>query len=119
MTIVCVDDHAIMLKGLEQNVRRILPEAKIHAFEGAEEACTFVKDHGCDVLISEIELCGTDGVTLAKNVQTINPEVNIIFHTVCDEREYAREVLSVRPSGYLLKPAKREQLEFELKNLRY
>jgi YesN/AraC family two-component response regulator len=78
-----------------------------------------VKDNGCDVLISEIELRGADGLTLARDVKTLNPEVNIIFLTVCDEREYAREVFDIRPSGYLTKPAGREQLEFELKNLRY
>jgi YesN/AraC family two-component response regulator len=39
--------------------------------------------------------------------------------TVCDEKEHAREVFQIRPSGYLLKPANREQLELELNNLRY
>ena len=119
MNIVCVDDHPIMLKGLTHNIKQILPDANTHAFGGADEAFSFVRENGCDVLISEIEMCGTKGLTLAKNVQTINPEVNIIFLTVCDEREHAREVLSIRPSGYLVKPAGREQLEFELKNLRY
>jgi DNA-binding NarL/FixJ family response regulator len=45
--------------------------------------------------------------------------VNIIFLTVCDEREHAREVLRIKPSGYLVKPASQEQLEMEMKNLRY
>ena len=31
----------------------------------------------------------------------------------------AREVFDIRPSGYLVKPAGKEQLEFELKNLRF
>ena len=79
----------------------------------------FAEKNGCDVLISEIELCGTDGLTLAKQVKALNPRVNIIFLTVCDEKEHAREVMRIKPSGYLVKPAKREQLEFELNNLRY
>jgi YesN/AraC family two-component response regulator len=70
-------------------------------------------------LISEIELCGTDGLTLAKKVKKVNPRVNIIFLTVCDEKEYAKEVLRIKPSGYLLKPAKKEQLALELNSLRY
>ena len=119
MTIVCVDDHPITLQGLEQNVQEILPEARTCAFRSVDEAWTFVKDNGCDVLISEIEMRGADGLTLAREVQKLNPEVNIIFLTVCDEKEHAREVFNIRPSGYLLKPAGREKLEFELKNLRY
>ena len=99
MTIVCVDDHSVMLK--------------------ANDAIGFVKENGCDVLISEIELCGVDGLTLAKEIKKINSQVNIIFLTVCDEKEHAREVLRIKPSGYLVKPAKQDQLAFELNNLRY
>ena len=119
MTVVCVDDHPIMLSGLMRNVRQLLPGASIGAFESADEALGFTKENGCDILISEIELCGVDGLTLAKKVKKLNPKVNIIFLTVCDEKEYAREVFQIKPSGYLLKPAKKEQLEAELQNLRY
>ena len=119
MTIVCVDDHPIMLKGLSQSVEQILPEASIGAFENADDALGFVKNNGCDILVCEIELNGVDGLTLAKGVKKLNPKVNIIFLTVCDEKEYAREVLRIKPSGYLVKPAKKEQLELELNNLRY
>ena len=119
MTIVCVDDHPIMLGGLMKNVRQLLPDASVAAFTNADAAVGFTKENGCDVLISEIELCGTDGLTLAKKIKTLNPVVNIIFFTVCDEKEYAKEVFKLKPSGYLVKPAKKEQLEAELKNLRY
>ena len=119
MTIVCVDDQPIMLKGLSRNIKSFLPDANINIFENAEDACDFVKDNGCDILISEIELHGMDGITLANRIKSMNPAVNIIFLTVCDEKEHAREVLKIKPSGYLVKPAEIEQLEFELKNLRY
>ena len=52
-------------------------------------------------------------------IKKLNSKVNIIFHTVCDEREHAKEVLRIKPSGYLVKPAKKEQLEAELRSLRY
>lgn len=119
MTIVCVDDHPIMLKGLENNIRKLFPDAVLGAFKDADGALKFARANGCDILISEIELCGIDGLTLAKNVKMLNSKVNIIFHTVCDEREHAREVLRIKPSGYLVKPANKEQLEAELKSLRY
>ena len=120
MKIVCVDDHPVMLKGLAQDLKRILPEASTHPFINADEALDFIRDRGCDILISEIELRGTNnGLTLARNVKKLNAEVNIIFVTVCDEKEYAREVLDIKPSGYLVKPAESERLEYELKNLRY
>ena len=84
-----------------------------------DDALDFVKDNGCDVLITEIEMGGIGGLLLARSVQQVNPKVNIIFLTVCDAKEHAREVFNIRPSGYLVKPATKEQLAYELNNLRY
>lgn len=119
MTVVCVDDHSVMLNGTKRSIEQILPDARIVAFTSADEALAYATENGCDVLISEIELCGLDGLTLAKRVKKMNPHVNIIFLTVCDEKEHAKEVFQIKPSGYILKPAKREQLELELNDLRY
>ena len=119
MTIVCVDDHPIMLKGISSNIRQILPDAVIGVFPNASEALAYVRQNGCDVLLTEIELGGVDGLTLAKEIKKLNSKVNIIFLTVCDEKEHAKEVIRIKPSGYLVKPANKEQLELELKNLRY
>ena len=119
MTIVCVDNYSIALDGLTRSIRSILPDARIVTFMFVNEALDFVKDNGCDVLITEIEIGGIGGLILAKSVQKQNPKVNIIFLTVCDEKEHAHEVFNIRPSGYLLKPATKEQLEYELNNLRY
>ena len=119
MRIVCVDDHPIMLRGLAQNIQQILPDATVCSFVRAEDALSYITENGCEILICEIELSGTDGLTLAQKVKTLYPTVNIIFLTVCDEKEHAREVLKIKPSGYLVKPANKEQLTFELHNLRY
>ena len=119
MTIICVDDHPIMLKGLAKNIQEMFPNAIIGACSDADEAMEFAKAHDCDVLISEIELVGIDGLTLAKNMKKFNSKVNIIFLTVCDEKEHAKEVMKIKPSGYLVKPAKKEQIAYELNNLRY
>ena len=119
MTIICVDDHPIMLKGLLKIIQELVPNAIVGACSGADQAMEFAKEHGCDVLISEIEISGVDGLTLAKNMKKLNSKVNIVFHTVCDEKEHAKDVMKIRPSGYLVKPAKKEQLAYELSNLRY
>ena len=119
MTIVCVDDYPIMLKWISSNIRQILPDAVIGAFSNASEALAYARQNGCDVLLTEIELGGVDGLTLAKEIKKLNSKVNIIFLTVCGEKEHAKEVIRIKPSGYLVKPANKEQLELELKNLRY
>ena len=44
---------------------------------------------------------------------------DVIFFTVCGEKEHAKGVMKSKPSGYLVTPAGKEQPEAELKNLGY
>ena len=119
MTIVCVDNTPIMLQSLKENADKAYPYADVQTFLSAEHALNYAEKFGCDVLLCEINPPRLEGLFLAEKVKKINPKVNIIFLTVCDEKEHAKEVFEIRPSGYLVKPAKKEQLEAELKNLRY
>ena len=119
MTILCVDDHPVIVKGLKNSVKQIYPEATILTFTVARDALSYAQSHGCDVLICEIELYNHGGITLAEQIRNINPCVNIIFVTVCSEQEHAKEVLKLRPSGYLTKPIIESQLVAELQQLRY
>lgn len=119
MIVVCVDDHRVMLDSLKKSVKEILPEASVYGFSESNAALAFVEENGCDVLLCEIELYSKAGNLLAEEVKQLNPVVNIIFVTVCDEKEHAREVLRLKPSGYLTKPSTRNQIREELMHLRY
>ena len=119
MVAICVDVHPIQLYGLKNSVRRALPDCRVYVFTETREAIACVMKYGCDVLLCEIELYNGNGIQLAEEIQKLNPRVNIIFVTVCDEREHARDVLRLKPSGYLTKPASREKVARELQNLRY
>ncbi len=119
MVILCVDDHAILLNDLVHNVRLAMPGAEVHGFPDAQATLTFAQERGCDVLFCEIELYHHSGIWLAEQLQQINPRVNIIFVTVCSEKEHARAVMRLRVSGYLTKPVARGKIAEELRNLRY
>ena len=119
MVVMCVDDHPVLLRGLKDSVHRTLPDCVVYDFKKVGEAITCAQEHGCDVLLCEIELYGQSGMLLAEEIQKLNPRVNILFVTVCGEREHAAEVLRLKPSGYLTKPATREQIARELRELRY
>ena len=108
MTVLCVDDHPVLLRGLEQNVRFAVPEADIHGFTNSRDALSYAEGHGCDVLLTEIELYNHGGMRLAEQIKALFPRANIIFVTVCAEKEQAKEVLRLRcrtPHRVLREPA--------------
>lgn len=119
MTIICVDNTPIMLQSLEENAVLAFPHANIQTFLAAESALSYAEKNGCDVLLCEINPPRLEGLFLAEKIKEINPKVNIIFVTVCSESEHAREVMRLKPSGYLTKEATNAQIVEELKNLRY
>ena len=118
MTIICVDNTPIMLQSLEENAVLAFPHANIQTFLAAESALSYAEKNGCDVLLCEINPPRLEGLFLAEKIKEINPKVNIIFVTVCSESEHAREVMRLKPSGYLTKEATNAQILEELKNLR-
>ena len=119
MTILCVDDHPVIVNGLKTSVQHVYPEATILAFTHAKDALAYAQTYGCDVLLCEIELYNHGGITLAEQIRRINPSVNIIFVTVCSEQEYAGEIIKLQPSGYLTKPTTEALLAAQLQQLRY
>ena len=116
MTILCVDNTPIMLQALKENALTAFEYADVQTFRTAEPALHYAENNGCDVLLCEINPPRPEGLVLAEK---INAKVNIIFVTVCSESEYAREVMRLKPSGYLTKEATNAQVLEELRNLRY
>jgi len=62
----------------------------------------------CDLLLLDIEMPGTDGVTLAKTIRQTNKKVNIVFIT--GYYDYISEGYEVSALHYLMKPVEREKL---------
>lgn len=119
MTILCVDNTPIMLQSLKENAETAFPYADIQTFPTEEPALDYARKVGCDVLLCEINPPRLEGLFLAEEIKKINKRVNVIFVTVCSEEEYAKEVLKLKPSGYLTKEATNAQILEELRNLRY
>ena len=119
MVVVCVDNTPVMLQFLKENAETAFPHADIQAFPAEESALDYAKKFGCDVLLCDINPPRLEGIFLAEEVKKINSKTNIIFFTVCSESEYAKEVLRLKPSGYLTKEATKTQMLYELQNLRY
>ena len=119
MIIVCVDNTPIMLQSLKENAQNAYPYADVQTFLTEESALEYTEKFGCDVLLCEINPPRLEGLFLAEKIKKINPRVNIIFVTVCSESEHAKEVMRLKPSGYLTKEATSAQIQEELQNLRY
>ena len=119
MKIIHVDANKYALDEMQRDISQIAPTAELHCFRTPEPALEFAHAHGCDVLMTEVELW-TDqlgGIELAKAIQALNPQVKIIFVTVWYEYEVSQELSELRVSGFIPKPWNMKKLVATFRNL--
>ena len=121
MIILCVDRSLLDLMDLKHKVKAVRPNAVVYGCREPDKALSIAKSEGCDVLLTEIDLGGSqrEGLDFALRMQAIHPAVNIIFVTTFEESDFAREVIQMRVSGFVRKPFTQQQLEEEFAKLRY
>lgn len=119
LKIVHVDANKFVLKEMQKDIPQILPNAELHSFQAPNPALAFAEAQGCDVLMTELELWTEKhgGIRLAKAIEKLNPQVKIIFVTVCDEYEISRELSELCVSAFIPKPWKPEKLAAMLRSL--
>ena len=117
MKILAIDDEELALEELLAAIRDVEPDAELHGFLLASDALKALEDGlpGPDVVFSDIQMPGINGLELAVRLKTIAPESRIVFVTAYSQ--YAVESYKVRAHGYLLKPVTPEQVREELDSL--
>ncbi len=119
MIIITVDNEIPALNILNRAVKEAVPDAQLLSFTKASEVVSAVRDRKVspDVVFLDIEMPGMSGLEVAQMIKSAHPLTNIIF--VTSYSQYAMEALAQRPSGYILKPATKDKILEELKNLRH
>lgn len=117
MNIIAVDDEKLSLEALVSCIKENLPNETVNSFRRTTDAEVFVGRNGCDIAFLDIEMRDVNGIELAKNIQKINPKVNIVF--VTGYGDYTGEAFSIFASAYIMKPVTGEKVKRALETLRY
>ena len=112
LKVLCVDDEKLMLQYLVSLCKKTADVAETQGFDRAGKALAWVREHPCDLALLDISLPDMDGITLAKRIQEIRPEADIVF--VTGYPQYAVDSWTVHPKGYLLKPITKKDLQEKL-----
>lgn len=109
---MAVDDEPFMLSGMVSVLRDIRPEAEVLSFSWPEDALEAARKQPVDVAFLDIQMGGMSGLQLAARLKKMKPDMHIIFVTAYSQ--YAVDAFAVHATGYLLKPAVRDDVEREL-----
>ena len=114
MKVFAIDDEQAMLDELHEAIAAVVPDAEILDFMRAKPAIEAIEE-GCvpDVVFSDIELPGTNGLALASSIKTAAPDTKVVFVTAYPT--YAVEAFRLHVDGFVVKPveAVRVREEFD------
>lgn len=105
ITAKALDDHPAILNGL----RMILSDFQdIHmqgTYTDGNQLLESLQSEQPDILFLDIQLIGTDGITICKRIVSSWPTIRVIVFTNCEEKHYVRNMMQNGAMAYLLKTA--------------
>jgi DNA-binding NarL/FixJ family response regulator len=114
--ILLVDDHAILLDGIKNLLNKEEGLSVAGLAESAEAALEFLKQHEVDIVITDFNMPGMDGLSLVNTIKRIRPSVKTIVLSMHDETHLVKEILRSGVNGYVLKKDSHKEL---LKAIQY
>ena len=101
--IILVDDHTLFRKGLAELLEQS-GSIEVTAFTGnPDEVAMLLKAHRPDVLILDLNIPGTDGITLMQQLRGLGFDLPVLILTLSEAEDDLARALRAGANGYLLK----------------
>jgi DNA-binding NarL/FixJ family response regulator len=105
MKILLVDDHAIVRQSLNYIIKAEFPKADCIEAPDGESCVEILKKENFDLVILDMNLPDTDGITLTEWILDRYPEQMIMFFSTSPTAVYAKKLYQMGIMGYLNKQA--------------
>lgn len=92
-------------------------KANVIGFIDSDKAYEYIVQNGCDILFSEAELCGTDGLNFLQRIHKEYPQINIVITTTYEEYIVQAVQMQIKPAGYLSLPTTLSKIKDLIENI--
>ena len=117
-TVLIVEDERNIRRGFRVTIQRSgIPVEAILECDNGMEALEILKEHPVDVMFTDIQMPGMDGVELVRRVNLMEHRPAIVVVSGHDDFAYAVEMLRNGVKEYLLKPVGVDQILAVLRKL--
>jgi two-component system, NarL family, response regulator NreC len=110
ITVVIVDDHAVVRSGLHLLVEREEGMVVVDEAADANEAIFRTLEHKPDVVLIDVTMPGQSGIDAIPKLLEVSPDSKVLVLSMQDDARYVRDAFSAGASGYVLKEAADSEL---------
>jgi DNA-binding NarL/FixJ family response regulator len=107
--VAIVDDHAIVRQGL-RNLLTDMSMSVVGEANCGNEAVKLAQEHQPDVMLLDIRMKNSDGLTALPHIKSASPGTQVIILTTYSNPTYLSEAIRNGASGYLLKDSEPEDI---------
>lgn len=115
--VVVADDHQMVRSGITALLSAIAGVEVIGQAADGQQLIDFVERLQPDVVMTDIEMPGIDGIAAIAHIHSLHPEVRLLVLSMHSELEYVKRAVACGASGYLMKNARSPELELALRSV--
>ena len=115
--VVLVDDHHIVLDGLESLLSNDGGFDVLASLRSGEEVLDFLQKEQPQVLLTDYSLPGVSGLDFVRQVRRNYPLIKIIVLSMHDEAHIIKSILKEGAEGYLLKNIQHSELKSAIRHV--
>jgi DNA-binding NarL/FixJ family response regulator len=102
-TILIVEDHESVRRGLHDWLSIGFPNCRILGAESGEEAVAFVHAHSPDIVLMDIGLPQMNGIEATRHIKAVAPQVHVVILTIRESFKYEAAALNAGADRYISK----------------
>ncbi len=102
--VLLVEDDPAQARLYRRILERAFADLRLNVFEDSASAAEYLESHFVDVLITDLQMPGIDGLELLRRVKQRSPHAQVLILTAASTAEKLVEAASLGASDYLLKP---------------
>jgi len=110
ITVLCVDDHPLVLDGIMQKINRQPDMTVVATATDGKQAVDLFKRHRPDVTVMDLQLPGMSGLDAIQAIRSENPKARIVVLTMYQGDEDIFRALKSGAATYLLKDTPSDEL---------
>ena len=116
--IVVVDDHPIVRHGLSRLIEMQTDMEVCAELDGSEDIQRIISELNPDILILDIALAHSDGITLTRRLRNAGRSIPIIILSMHESKVYVSRAIRAGANGYVTKNQSSEYLVEAIREVR-